>query len=170
MLGENADYSRTLKGLMLRWQYWMMKWKLLLSICKNCTMYNFLTFDTNILQHLYTKTQTESKKRDIMGVGKHHKLIKPKKFRIIISTNILPTFHMFCFMTPKGRKLCDFRIAEIEEDLEDYFHIVQSESKDEVKQKMKIDYISGMLKNLRLKDEYNLITTGKGVPYIVLLN
>jgi hypothetical protein len=38
--GENAEYVRTFKGLTLRWQFWMVKWKTSLYICKNATIFN----------------------------------------------------------------------------------------------------------------------------------
>ena len=57
-------------------------------------------------------------------------------------------------LSHQAKTLCHFRISEIEEDLEEEGNTLQAESRDEIKQKVKIDSVTSGLKTLRLKREY----------------
>ncbi len=85
-----------------------------------------------------------------------------------LSTNLLPEFHMFRFLSKKAKNLCDTRVSEVEEDLEEITTSFQSESKDEIKQKMKIEYLLGLVKKFRLQKEYVKLVSPEISPYKVL--
>jgi hypothetical protein len=84
-----------------------------------------------------------------------------------LSSNLLPEFHMFHFLSRIGKNLCDIRVSEVEEDIEEIAASFQSESKDEVKQRMKIEYLSGLIKKFRLQKEYIKIVSHEISPYKV---
>jgi hypothetical protein len=163
--GENAEYSRVHKGLLLRWQFWTMKWKLFLQVCSDCLQYNMLYSDVLQIQHLYEKSITPKLKKGLFRKDRHLKLFSRSKRKLAITTNILPELHLFLFLSKKARVLCDFRVSEIEEDLEEVSTSLQSEPKDEIKQKLKIDYISSQLKKFALQKEFLRSIIGSNVAF-----
>ncbi|KAJ3269943.1 hypothetical protein HDV01_000789 [Terramyces sp. JEL0728] len=139
--GDNADYNRVLKGLLHRWQFWVLKWKYLLAVSINCLSYCLLNPDARKLEYQYNKTiSSKIKQGNTIKSGLHFKPIKVSKWHLGFSQNLIPDMYILSGLTERAKILCDFRIAEMEEDLEEFNALNQAESKDEVKQKLKIDH------------------------------
>ncbi|KAJ3000741.1 hypothetical protein HDV02_003543 [Globomyces sp. JEL0801] len=153
--GENADYNRVLKGLTFRWQFWILKWKAILGVCSHCLSHNLLTSDVNEIENQYDKT-ISNKMKKMLSVKKtgFEKPLKIKTRQLISKSHLSPANHLLTGLSHKAKLLCDIRIAEIEEELDEFSNIHQSESKDEVKQKLKIEFVTGMLRLLRLRKSY----------------
>ena len=68
--------------------------------------------------------------------------------------SLRPHKHILVSISSAARQLCNFRVTEIEVDLEEQLNSSQSESRDDIKQKAKIDTITSSLKSLRLQKEF----------------
>ncbi|KAJ3322787.1 hypothetical protein HDV06_002648 [Boothiomyces sp. JEL0866] len=164
--GDNADYNRVLKGLLYRWQFWVLKWKYLLSVSINCLTYRLLNSDAQKLEYQYRKTiSAKVRFGNTFKTEMHYKPIKVSKWHLGFTQNLIPDIYMLSGLTDQAKILCDFRIAEMEEDLEEFNTLNQAESRDEVKQKLKIDHVTNQLRLLRFRKKYAMTIMTKEYPF-----
>ncbi|KAJ3307179.1 hypothetical protein HDV03_002690 [Kappamyces sp. JEL0829] len=165
--GENAEYNRVLKGLSLRWQFWSLKWKYIMSVCIDCLQYNLLSTDAVRLTAQLTKsTGAKNRKRlDAANASKFMKPLKTKNRRFGDQIELQGINQLFPSLSAAAKNYCHYRVSEIEEDLEEESSTMQAESRDEVKQKVKIDSVASGLKTLRLKKEYMKTLSSNDMPF-----
>ncbi|KAJ3313302.1 hypothetical protein HDV04_002286 [Boothiomyces sp. JEL0838] len=164
--GDNADYNRVLKGLLYRWQFWILKWKYLLAVSINCLSYRLLNSDAEKLEYQYRKTiSAKVKSGCTIKTDMHYKPIKVSKWHLGFTQNLIPDIFLLSGLSEQAKILCDFRIAEMEEDLEEFNSLNQAESRDDVKQKLKIDHVTNQLRLLRFRKHYAMTIMGKLYPF-----
>lgn len=167
--GDSAEFSRVLKGLFYRWQFWTIKWKYMLSVCVNCLEWNFLSKDAEELQYQFEKSISTKQKSEVNKCTLFRKPLKLFGRRFGDLAGLHTQKDILASLSTAAKSLCSFRLAEIEEDLEDEASATQAESRDDAKQKVKIDSVLNGLRTFRLKKEFLKSILLNRVPFKVSL-
>ncbi|XJO74599.1 hypothetical protein BDV3_005400 [Batrachochytrium dendrobatidis] len=160
--GEPADSIRVQSFLSSRWQFWYLKLKYILSFSIHALEMKMLTWDRNILMAHYSKCITKKfahlrePKR-----GKYEKPLQSTKSAFVVTRTYIPSLYVFGELTVEAKRICDFNVKEIEENIEEYLQVVQYNGSDENMNKSLTDFLTSNIKLLALRREYfNIITNG----------
>ncbi|KAL2919593.1 hypothetical protein HK105_200505 [Polyrhizophydium stewartii] len=159
--GEPADYTRVHNFLAAKWQFWFLKLKYAISSSINVLEMNMFNADRAILASHYAKcitkkfTYLRNPKR-----GKHEKPLSGSKAAFVVTRTFIPTSHVFGSLSPQAKRLCDSKVQEIDESIEEHFQLIQYNGSDEDMNKSLSDFLTFNIKLLALRREYFALLTG----------
>eukprot|EP00842_Homolaphlyctis_polyrhiza_P006956 jgi/Hompol1/84/HPOL_002445-RA len=161
--GEPAEYLRVYNFLSSKWQFWYLKLKYSLSYAMHSLEMNMLSMDRVILAMHYAKCiTTKFLYLRMPKRGKHEKPLRPIKAAFVISRTHVPSMYVFGMMSAQGKRLCDAKMVEIEETIEEHVQVVQFSGTDDDLNKSLTDCLTSNIKLLALRREYfRMITGGK---------
>ena len=158
--GEVADFDRVANTLKMKWSFWYLKMKHIMSLLIHCLEMNLMPGDAEIIAKHYSKCVNynalflEELKPTI-----YMKPLKPTKTYFQISRTFIPDTFVLSGISAPAKRFCHLVVVTIEEAAEGHLQSIQYDGSEADISKSMLEFVVRNIKLLALRREYLKILT-----------